>query len=451
MYSNPRDYDTSFLRSRCKKLTKQCYQSFLKSVEESLESNIKGFWKFINSKKGHVSIPQTVSYGQASSSSGVGICELFSKYFGSVLVNDDTSLMDVPIDADADDLKSVNSLAQINISRDDITSKIKQLDAMKGAGPDGIPASFVKTCGEELSIPLSIIFNKSLNTGSFPKAWKLAHIIPILKSGDKSKCENYRPISILSCMAKLFESLVYNYIFNQVKPQLSTKKHGFVKNRSTITNLLEYKDFLCSSFNSGGQVDAIYTDFCKAFDKVNHAILGRKVRSFGIHGCLLRWVLSYLNNRSQLVAIKGFFSSPVSITSGVPQGSHLGPLLFIMFVNDIVDRITCPCLLYADDLKIFTEVNSINDCQMLQNDLRSLSEWCTINKMSLNVGKCFIVSFTRRRSNKIIYTYTLNEKTLDRKSVAKDLGILFDSELSFRDHYELITKRSRQLGTWIFN
>lgn len=115
MYSNPRDYDTSFLRSRCKKLTKQCYQSFLKSVEESLESNIKGFWKFINSKKGHVSIPQTVSYGQASSSSGVGICELFSKYFGSVLVNDDTSLMDVPIDADADDLKSVNSLAQINI------------------------------------------------------------------------------------------------------------------------------------------------------------------------------------------------------------------------------------------------------------------------------------------------------------------------------------------------
>lgn len=444
MYGNPRDYDIfSLLRARCKRLTTSCYRNFVSSVEDSLDNDIKGFWRFINSKKGHVSIPQTVNYCQQSSSDGVGICELFSKYFGSVLVRDDCSENNLTSDCIGPfDLGS--GLANIEIKIEDILLKIKQLDSNKGSGPDGIPTSFIKMCGEELSIPLVILYNRSLRTGIFPIAWKTAHIIPVLKSGDKSNCENYRPISILSCIAKLFESLVYNYIFCQVKPYLSDKQHGFIKGRSTISNLLEYKHFLCSSFAVGGQVDAVYTDFSKAFDKVNHTILCHKVSALGIHGSLLRWLKSYLQNRSQLVAIKGFISSPASVTSGVPQGSHLGPLLFIIFINDLVSKMSSHCLLYADDLKVFSKIDNVNDCIKLQKDLQRLSEWCSVNKMYLNVSKCFFISFTKKH-NKIIYTYTLDNIALDRRTIARDLGVLFDAELSFRQHYEHITKRSRQL------
>lgn len=441
-HGNPRDYDTfSMLRARCKFLTRKCYDKFIESVEDSLDESIKAFWTFINSRKGYVSIPQNMTLGQESSSNGLEVCEMFSRYFASVF---DNTASDTSNEKTINESYSKNVLSTITITIEDIMIKIKELDKNKCAGPDGIPPSFIKSCQLELVTPLHIIFTKSLRSGTFPKVWKTAHIIPVFKSGDKSNCKDYRPISILSCIAKLFESLVYEHLYNHVKPYLSDNQHGFVKNKSTITNLLEYKQFLCSSFASSGQVDSIYMDFSKAFDKVNHKILYRKISSFGVHGSLLRWIGSYLQNRSQLVALKGYISTSISVTSGVPQGSHLGPLMFILFINDLVDHIYNPCLLYADDLKIFTNIYDIRNCIKLQSDLMAVQKWCEDNSMQLNAKKCVVISFTKKR-HKIIYDYTINNITLERKVIVKDLGILFDSELSFRSHYDYIVERGRKL------
>lgn len=219
-----------------------------------------------------------------------------------------------------------------------------------------------------------------------------------------------------------------------------------MKRKSTVTNLLEYKNYLCNAFAKNKQVDSIYTDFSKAFDKVNHSLLCRKLQSMGIHGSLLRWIESYLSNRSQLVALKGELSEPTEVTSGVPQGSHLGPLLFNIYINDLVDQLCCPCLLYADDLKIFLTINSINDAMLLQKDLDTVAQWCHTNRMFLNTNKCFVVTFTRK-INKICFNYQLKNQSLGRFNQAKDLGVIFDEKLTFREHYDHIhSKASKVLG-----
>lgn len=447
-FNNPRDYDVfSLLRTRSKKMIDQCYKNYVASIEETLPGNLKSFWKFVNNRKGYASIPNVMQFNNSTSSTGQGVCELFSNYFASMFESDNTrNNSSAPSNDTRSAEESVNSMSQIHITCEDILSKIKLIDVNKGAGPDQIPPSFVKRCGKELCTPLCIIFNKSLTNGVFPDRWKIAHIIPIFKSGDKSRCENYRPISILSYFAKLFESLVNTHLYNHFKPLISENQHGFVKGRSTVTNLLVYKNYLCKSFAAGGQVDSIYTDFTKAFDKVNHRLLRNTLVSYGIHGNLLRWLTSYLNNRSQLVALRGYLSSPIDVTSGVPQGSHLGPVLFVVFINDLIKNISSDCLLYADDLKIFRTIKSSEDCDILQKDLNAVSHWCKANLMYLNIEKCFVITFTNKYQQ-IVNDYSIDEQVLKRKYVAKDLGITFDSKLSFREHYqEIVTKANQLLG-----
>lgn len=280
----------------------RCYNSFLSSIEQNLDKDVKPFWTFISNRKHCNSLPQTMTFDGLSASDNKGICELFSKYFGTVFEDPSPSSMETL------EIISSNTLSRIVLSHDQVLNKLRLLDPSKGPDSDGIPARFIKACSSELSIPLTLIFNNSLNTGVFPSIWKTAHVIPIYKSGNKAKCANYRPVSILSCLAKVFESLVYDHIYNLVKPILSPNQHGFIKNRSTVSNLLVYKNYLCNAFASRGQVDLIYTDFQKAFDKVDHVILCQNINSHGVHGSLLRWVTSYLENRSQLVAIKGYIN-----------------------------------------------------------------------------------------------------------------------------------------------
>lgn len=383
-----------------------------------------------------------------NASTGPEICNLFSTYFASVFepINNNSNNYSEKNDSPS---KSNYNLNSINITPEMVLKKLNSLDPNKGPGPDGIPSSFVKTCSKELTAPLCALYNLSVRHGIFPSSWKTAHIIPILKSGNKSDCSNYRPISILCCFSKVFESLIYDALYFQFKPLLADQQHGFVNNKSTLTNLVEYITFIKNTFDDHGETHAIYTDFQKAFDKVNHVILIRKLSGVGVHGNLLRWVTSYINNRSQIVTIKGFKSKAAVMTSGVPQGSLLGPLLFLIFINDLASILKCNSLLYADDLKIFKSIKSNNDCQTLQADLDTLSAWCTENKMSLNVNKCFAMSFTKKK-NKIGHSYKINDNLLVTKSSAKDLGIIFDTELSFREHFQYIINRCNKLIGFIF-
>ena len=195
------------------------------------------------------------------------------------------------------------------------------------------------------------------------------------------------------------------------------------------------------------QVDAIYTDFSKAFDKVDHDLLIMKLNRMGIKHNLLNWIKTYLSNRTQKVKINGVSSSIINVTSGVPQGSHLGPILFNVFINDLTTKIKyCKYLLYADDMKIYKELNCINDVELIQVDINSVQQWCKINFMHLNVDKCSVVTFSKKL-NVINSNYHIDDISLRRKTSIIDLGIKLDTKLNFNEHIDAMNNRGhRMLG-----
>ena len=216
--------------------------------------------------------------------------------------------------------------------------------------------------------------------------------------------------------------------------------------RSTITNLVSVTHFIANTMDHGGQTDIIYTDLSKAFDRLDHGLLLQKLSDFGLSLDFLSFFESYLVNRTLNVKYHGFSSIEVLATSGVPQGSVLGPLLFIIFINDICQDIQSNVLLYADDLKLFASINSEEDCHRLQHDLTKINSWCEINRLPLNISKCNAMTFTRR-SNSINFSYKIGNDMVTRCKQFKDLGVIFDSKLTFTAHIDHITANAyRNLG-----
>lgn len=235
-------------------------------------------------------------------------------------------------------------------------------------------------------------------------------------------------------------------LFQTFKTIIIKQQHGFCKGRSTATNLMTFSEFLHRTLDDHGQVDVVYTDFEKAFDKVSHTILFQKLRNSGIHGNLLRWVISYILNRTQIVKIGSSMSKDIRATSGVPQGSHLGPLLFLLYINDINSTLRCcEFELFADDLKIYSVVNCDNDCLVLQNELERFASYCDVNKLNLNLKKCCVVSYTKRTVSFRTFDYQLNNSTLIRSSEIKDLGVYFNQKLNFNKHIDKIVNKSLQM------
>lgn len=273
----------------------------------------------------------------------------------------------------------------------------------------------------------------------------MSFITPILKSGDRSQVNNYRPISILSCIPKVFESLVCDYLTTSLRGSFINQQMGFLSHRSTELNLLTFTEFLLESLEEGCPVHAVYTDFTKAFDRVNHKVLVNKLQGLGIRGELLGWLSSYLTERTQIVRIKNFLSKEIKVPSGVPQGSHLGPLLFNIYVNDIASCfVSANFLMFADDLKLYMRVVDDSDRMNLQADLDRLSIWCGINGMELNVRKCHSMVFSRDRYP-IDRVYSINGCPLDSVSQVRDLGVLLDSSLCFIPHISMAVSKSLQM------
>ena len=292
-----------------------------------------------------------------------------------------------------------------------------------------------------------MIFAQSLGTGVFPELWKSSRITPIFKANDKFNVINYRPILILNSMAKLFESFVTSYLSNSFSSVISDYPHGFVQNKSTVTNLAILSHYINRALEHKHIVDVIYMDFAKAFDKVPHLLLIRKLKAYGVHGPILNWLSSYLHRRTQYVDLFGHGSSEFEISSGVPQGFHLGPLLFLIFINDLPNFIKfCKLLLFADDTKIFLEISTSDDLTLLQDDLNSFSNWCEANYMSLNISKCKVVRYSNRR-NVINAVYSLQGIQLETSSEIRDLGVVFQSNCKFTTHIRNIGKKAlRTLG-----
>jgi len=229
----------------------------------------------------------------------------------------------------------------------------------------------------------------SLETSDFPHRWKESFVIPLHKKGSKLNACNYRGISKLSAIPKLFENIITPHLQHSCRSLISSCQHGFIKRRSTTTNLLEFTSFVIGGFRKNRQTDVVYTDFSKAFDSVSHPILVRKLDLLGFSGDFLRWILSYLNDRTQRVIFKNSLPSLIRVTSGVPQGSHLGPLLFTLFINDLPLVLTkSRVLMYADDVKLCLQYNDPAQSLALQSDLNAFQTWCMDNELNLNGSKC---------------------------------------------------------------
>ena len=240
-----------------------------------------------------------------------------------------------------------------------------------------------------LSKPLARVFNLSLKEGVVPFEWKEANIIPLFKKGSRNKSENYRPASLTSVICKLLERLAKdNMVDFFVKHELlNSSQHGFLKARSCLTNMLCFLEEITKWIDEGSPVDIIYLDFQKAFDKLPHQRLLLKLKAHGIGDSITDWIEQWLTDRRQRVVVDGEVSNRKSVLSGVPQGSVLGPILFLIYIDDLDESITSNVLKLADDTKLFRKVNTDGDKQHLQNDLDRLVKWSEKWQMLFNFAQ----------------------------------------------------------------
>ena len=337
-------------------------------------------------------------------------------------------------------LSSSPKMEEFSISINGILKLLQNLKPFKAAGPDRLNHSCSRNCGDEIAPIIQIIFERSIQTGKLPADWSRAQVTPIFKKGNKSSAANYRPISLTCILIKVLEHIMASHVVKHLNSHdlLYDLQHGFREKRSCETQLTMLVEDLARNKSSGKQTDLVLLDFSKAFDKVNHSKLLWKLHQYGIRGTALAWIRAFLGNRSQTVVLEGEESGSVPVTSGVPQGSVLGPILFLIYINDLPDELSSQVRLFADDTAVYLTIGGADDGKVLQNDLDRLSVWEDRWDMEFNPSKCQVVQVTSSK-NLINTAYTLHGQILEVVTCAKYLGVDISSGLSWNTHIDRIT------------
>ena len=361
--------------------------------------------------------------------------DALNNFFTSVLINEP------PIDSLPNQPNVDFILRDFHITPQMVREKLLRLKQNKASGPDGISVNILRQC-PNFDIPLAIIFNQSLQTSQIPQDWRDADVTPLHKKGSKTEVNNYRPVSLTSQVVKLLERLVLDRVISTCKLNkfFSCDQHGFQDGCSCVTQLLECLNDWTQNLDSKKQTDVIYLDFSKAFDTVPHARLCHKLRQAGIRGKVLDWISSFLSNRRQRVVLRNGVSSWRDVTSGVPQGSILGPILFLIYVNDIPDSVQSTAKMFADDTKLYRKVQNLRDCDTLQEDLNTLASWSQTWLLNFNATKCVVLKIKQS----LDYIYTLNGVDLEQVSDQKDLGVIISDDLKPGKHIVEVTKKANQ-------
>lgn len=323
------------------------------------------------------------------------------------------------------------------ISFNGVLNLLLRLKVKSSPGPDNIPNAFLRRYAEILAKYLVVIFRASLSSAALPFDWKLARVLPFAKKGDPQCIPNYRPISMTSACCKMLEHIIAIRInsFLDDNHILSPFQHGFRKGFSTVTQLVSVVHHIASVLDNAGQVDMLFLDFSKAFDRVPHNKLIDKLHATGIPNYLVSWVSAYLSGRKQYVDICGQTSPHLPVASGVPQGSVLGPLLFLIYCNDIVNVITDPVKigLFADDCVIFTDVQMPDDQFALNSALNDIISWCNKWGMMLNFEKSVFLRISNKK-NPLQFLYSASNQPLQEVSQYKYLGLTITNKLSWNAH-----------------
>ena len=345
-----------------------------------------------------------------------------------------------------------NQLNDIAVNKDKILKLIRMLDTKKAHGCDGISVSMIKICDSSIVDPLCMIFERSLATGLYPSLWKKANIIPIHKKDSRQTKKNYRPISLLPIFGKIFEKLLFDDMYEHLNANglLSENQSGFRPGDSTVNQLLAITHKIHSGFDQtpSRETRAVFLDLSKAFDRVWHAGLLYKLESNGISGNLLKLMRSFLSHRQQRVILNGQQSEWQEVSAGVPQGSVLGPLFFLIYINDLTDNLKCDVKLFADDTSLFTVVeNESISAQNMNSDLEKISLWAWQWKMQFNADKTEELLFSVKRQRPLHPPLRLENEEITSKTEHKHLGMILDSKLSFKSHVnEAILKAKRGIG-----
>jgi hypothetical protein len=430
------------INNKLKNLINKKHSDYLNQCFDGLDTNPKKFWGLVSHKSKKGAIPHEMCYDDITSTDASDKANMFNQFFYSQYNSSKLQKPNVPV------FNNLN-LSHLNIAEIDVLNVLIKLDVSKAYGPDGLATIIYKNCANVLAPSLTMLFNLSLDNGVVPTEWKVANVVPIHKKGPKNNVSNYRPISLLPVAGKILERCVHQHLYSITREDIIKNQHGFMSKKSTTSQLVQFYDNVFHDCDNSIQTDVTYLDLTKAFDSVPHDLLLLKLNSFGINGKLLSWISNYLSRRKQKVVIEGKSSTFKNVISGVPQGSILGPLFFLYYINDMCKSISDPdtsLFLYADDSKLSKRIVTPHDCDTLQQSINELSSWATTWGMAFNATKCCIMSFTKSH-NKVLYQYKMNNVVLSRPHIFVDLGVTVCDNLKWDEHVNnIVSKANKRLG-----
>ena len=416
-----------------------------KQVIEDIQLNPRSFYKYANKNKN----TKTKIGPLKANDSEVHIKD--PKQIAEILVNQYKSVFQTPVQNPTQvnfETRNCAPLCDITITRDEVAAASKEISLNSAPGPDAIPPVVYNRFAEELAEPIAKIWRLSLDNALLPEGKAQSIVTPIHKGGERCLPANYRPVALTNHLIKIFERIVRKKITEHMDTNnlFNQSQHGFRAGRSTVTQLLQFLDEIFFRLEMGNEVDIVYLDFAKAFDKVDHGILLYKLECMGIGGKLLRWIEIFLRRREMRVRVENELSSPVDVTSGVPQGSVLGPLLFLIMMTDIDKGISETLITsFADDTRLTKGIRDQSDQENYQAVLNTTFDWAANNNMVFNDGKFELLTIGRslRDTN---YLTTTGQK-IEPKPVVKDLGIKISNDLHFKQHIQdTVAKGNRMAG-----
>ncbi len=420
-----------------------------RALFRSINSEPAKFWAYVRSKREYIGTIGPLKNKQGNLvSDDKEVADELNNFFQSVFVDEpDTNDVGSEISYSSDE----GSLVSVTFVPEAVERAILEIKAGKSGGPDGVHGEILRKCAKQLAVPLSMLFQKSLDNGKLPLDWKMANVVPIYKGkGSREEPGNYRPVCLTSHVVKTMERIIRARLseFSLENDLISKNQHGFQAGKSCGTQLLTvFEDWTKALEDRSVSVDVIYLDIQKAFDTVPHTRLLKRLSDSGIRGNLLHWLRSFLVERSQKVFINGSTSTTIKVKSGVPQGSVLGPFLFLVYINPMIDAVlqtgVTGVAVFADDSKIYQVRRNQNDWQILQGALDALSEWSKNSLLKFHPKKCKVLSVGN--SKKV--DYFLDGEKLEHVDEIVDLGIVVANDLKPSKQCTRAAKRAnRALG-----